>query len=150
MSEWTTGRRPRRDPTKLHELKPQPRSDGRLHISLGRSSGLLLVHRLVASAYLGPCPDGQEVRHLDGVCTHNHHSNLEYGTRLENVEDSIRLGVILSGERHYMAKLTDADVRAIRLARDSGESLLSIAGRFGITIATVCDIAKRRTWRHVA
>lgn len=39
------------------------------------------VHRLVASAFLGPCPPGKEVNHLDSRRAHNFVSNLEYVTR---------------------------------------------------------------------
>ena len=36
------------------------------------------VHRLVATAFLGPCPPGLVVRHLDNNTTNNHVDNLAY------------------------------------------------------------------------
>jgi hypothetical protein len=45
------------------------------------------VHRLVAAAFLGPCPEGEEVRHLDGVRTNAEMRNLAYGTRRDNEDD---------------------------------------------------------------
>lgn len=50
------------------------------------------VHRLVASAFIGPCPSGMEVLHSNGECDDNRLENLRYGTRGENVEDTIRHG----------------------------------------------------------
>lgn len=50
------------------------------------------VHRLVAAAFIGPCPEGLEVRHLDGDPANNHVSNLRYGTHSENVQDLLRHG----------------------------------------------------------
>lgn len=50
------------------------------------------IHRLVAAAFLGPCPVGQEVRHLDGVKVNNTVENLAYGTRSENEFDKVRHG----------------------------------------------------------
>lgn len=50
------------------------------------------VHRLVAAAFLGPCPEGQEVRHKDGGRDYPGLSNLEYGTHTENMQDMIRHG----------------------------------------------------------
>jgi hypothetical protein len=50
------------------------------------------VHQLVAAAFLGPRPDGLEVRHLDGDPLNNAVSNLAYGTRLENIQDKKRHG----------------------------------------------------------
>ncbi|WP_158710499.1 NUMOD4 motif-containing HNH endonuclease [Streptomyces flavochromogenes] len=51
-----------------------------------------LVHQVVAVAFLGPRPAGQEVRHLDGDPLNNAVSNLAYGTRSENAQDKQRHG----------------------------------------------------------
>jgi hypothetical protein len=52
-------------------------------------------------AFVGPCPEGQEVRHLDDNPTHNFWpENLAYGTHAENMEDIVRLG------NHYKASMT--------------------------------------------
>jgi hypothetical protein len=45
------------------------------------------VHVLVAAAFLGPRPVGQEVRHLDGNRSDPRLINLAYGTRSENSLD---------------------------------------------------------------
>lgn len=50
------------------------------------------IHRLVMLAFVGPMPDGQEVRHLDGDPTNNRLSNLTYGTSSENARDMVRHG----------------------------------------------------------
>lgn len=50
------------------------------------------VHALVAEAFIGARPDGQEVRHLNGKPADNRRMNLAYGTRSENVQDSIKHG----------------------------------------------------------
>jgi hypothetical protein len=52
-----------------------------------------LVHRLVMEAFVGPCPEGQEVRHLDGHPANNRLENLAYGTRQDNMLDVLRYGV---------------------------------------------------------
>lgn len=46
-----------------------------------------VVHGLVALTFLGPRPESQEVRHLNGDPTDARASNLAYGTRGENVRD---------------------------------------------------------------
>lgn len=58
----------------------------------GVKTGPLLVHRLVAEAFLGECPEGQEVRHLDGDPGNNVLTNLVYGTHAENMQDMLRHG----------------------------------------------------------
>lgn len=49
-------------------------------------------HRLVLAAFVGPCPEGQEVRHLDGNPQNNVLNNLAYGTPSENHMDMVRHG----------------------------------------------------------
>ena len=42
------------------------------------------VHQMVAECYLGPCPEGFEVDHIDGDKNNNNISNLQYLTPAEN------------------------------------------------------------------
>lgn len=51
-----------------------------------------LLHRLVLLAFRGPCPEGQEGRHLDGNPLNWHLSNLEWATHTVNVRDQQRHG----------------------------------------------------------
>lgn len=67
----------------------------------GISGGRLrLVHCLVAEAFIGPRPEGSQVRHLDGDKSNNIVSNLTYGTASENAYDQVRHGV------HHVARRT--------------------------------------------
>ena len=50
------------------------------------------IHRLVAVAWIGPCPEGCEVRHGPNGVADNSVSNLSYGTRSENHLDKRRDG----------------------------------------------------------
>ena len=50
------------------------------------------VHRMVLAAFVGPCPAGMEVRHLNGDPGDNRLSNLKYGTSAENKQDVLRHG----------------------------------------------------------
>lgn len=50
------------------------------------------VHQLVALAFFGPRPDGQEVRHLDGNPQNRNVTNLAYGTRTQNGLDRVAHG----------------------------------------------------------
>ena len=69
-----------------------------------------LVHILVMRAFVGPCPEDQEVMHKDDDRLNARLDNLEYGTHLQNVQDCIARG------RQKRRKLTDLQVREIRLA----------------------------------
>jgi hypothetical protein len=57
----------------------------------GNRSGIG-VHRLVAMAFIGMPKEGQETRHLDGDSLNNCVDNLAWGTHLENVRDTVRMG----------------------------------------------------------
>ncbi len=50
------------------------------------------VHRLVLAAWVGPCPEGEEVRHGPAGVADNSVGNLCYGTRSENNLDKRRDG----------------------------------------------------------
>jgi hypothetical protein len=72
-------------------LKSTLGSHGYPMVSLGRKIKRT-VHSLVAEAFLGPCPPGQEVRHRDDERWNAALSNLEYGTRAQNVADMLSRG----------------------------------------------------------
>lgn len=59
------------------------------------------VHILLAAAFIGPCPDGNEVRHLDDDASNCTLGNLCYGTHSENMADRVRNG------RHFNANKTE-------------------------------------------
>lgn len=63
-------------------------------VSLSRNGKrkVVAIHALVAAVFIGPRPDGLEVRHLDGYSLNNYRSNLEYGTPSQNRYDSVRHG----------------------------------------------------------
>lgn len=50
------------------------------------------VHRLVLTAFVGPCPDGMEGCHNDGDPSNARLSNLRWDTPRENAQDVIRHG----------------------------------------------------------
>ena len=50
------------------------------------------VHRLVAEAFLGPCPERTEIRHGPGGKADDRLANLCYGPHIANVEDRVGEG----------------------------------------------------------
>lgn len=88
---------PRRGKTRGKLLRPQVRKQraaGHLLLKLRRDGvqKTKTVHQIVAEAFLGPCPDGMQIRHLDGNPANNDVTNLVYGTSSENRLDSVRHG----------------------------------------------------------
>lgn len=53
------------------------------------------------------------------------------------------------GSGHHKAKLTEVDIIAIRTRREAGEHLSPLAKEYGVSVSTICGIAKHLFWRHV-
>lgn len=104
------------------------------------------VHRLVAEAFLGKRPRGADIRHLDGNRFNNTVVNLRYGSRSENERDKIAHGSSNRGGRNGNAKLSAADVVAIRSMRQAGALQREIAVRFGISRRHVGQVLAGRSW----
>jgi len=130
-------------------LRPRVWGKGYLGVHLYRRGDRrrFLVHRLVAAAFLGPCPEGHEVNHKDRDRSNNTATNLEYVTPSENQLHANRSGGGSAGERNARAKVTDAQVVAIRAAADTGEPHRSIALRFGISKTHAGQILRRQVRR---
>ncbi len=56
----------------------------------------------------------------------------------------------VKGADHHMAKLTDADVVAIRREHASGTGYAALAKAYSVKPNSIWRICARRTWRHVA
>jgi len=105
------------------------------------------VHRLVAEAFMGPCPDGMEVSHLDGNGFNNKKENLIYETRSQNHARKVQHGTAQRGERCGRHKITEKDVLEIRSTPDM--LLTDWSKRLGISFSNVSAIRRRKTWRHL-
>lgn len=149
---WSDARGRRR------ELKQANHSAGYRVVGLRRASErkrggkvtVLFVHRLVLEAFVGPCPEGMECRHLDGTRTNNRLSNLAWGTSAENEADKVRHGTKVRGEAHSAAKLTESQVIQMRADVAAGMSCKGAAAKYGIFIENVRKIVRRKGWSHVA
>lgn len=54
------------------------------------------------------------------------------------------------GTAHYMAKLTEDQVREIRARREAGESCKELGAAFGIRGDGISRITRRLSWKHVS
>lgn len=75
-------------------IKVREEEDGTVNVLLCKRSyvngyviyaGNAYEHQIVAWAFLGPCPVGKEVNHIDHNRKNNHIENLEYVTHSENL-----------------------------------------------------------------
>lgn len=119
-----------------------------IHLWSGNSGHKEYVHRLVAEAFIGPCPDGCEVNHIDGNKRNSAAVNLEYVTRSQNVRHALNTGLKIpqQGEAASSAKLTESEVEQIRKLA-AILSLNKIAKLFGIDRGRVSRICSGKIWR---
>ncbi|MEN6507038.1 MAG: HNH endonuclease [Planctomycetaceae bacterium] len=127
-----------------------------VHLYMAGDQTVFLVHRLVLSVFVGPCPAGKEVNHKNGNKRDNQIENLEYVTRSENLIHSSRvLGVRrvhsrpICGEDHAEAKLTERKVREIRELSAKGIVQAALSAMFGVSTGHINRIINRRAWKHI-
>lgn len=138
---------------KLHLMK-----SGYQHVNLKRDGVGLgqYVHRLVAAAFLGESRN-LEVNHKDGNKANNILSNLEYCTRQENVDHSIRIGIFhrnhtwprSKGGSNPNSKITENEAFKVCEMLACGFGGRQIARMTGIGIGIVEKISCGKTWAHI-
>ena len=132
-------------------LKQSKNGVGYLQLKLSKenTNKHYYVHRLVATAFIGPCPEGKQVNHKDGDKTNNRPENLEYVTPHNNILHSIMVGLRIAacGEKNGSSKLIEGNVLKIRELLDSGcLSQAKIGDMFGVRQTTISSINTGRSW----
>ena len=129
----------------------------------GHSGPALYAHRASWVLHFGPIPSGMHVlHHCDNPrCVRPEH--LFLGTQTDNLADMRAKGRDFipaarygpphhwygrddRGERNPHARLTVADVLAIR---ESTEGATALARRYGVSRAHIYAIRSRREWAHI-
>lgn len=111
-----------------------------------------LVHRLVMAAFVGPCPDGKQVNHVNGIKTDNRLANLEYVTQTDNQRHAEYHGLApkrYRGRANKNAKLTVRDVQMIRKFAELGMPPAALGRAYWVDPTTIEDIRDRKAWSHV-
>jgi hypothetical protein len=132
-------------------LSPRKHPGGYTAVQLSREGVTTqwLVHRLVMLAFEGPCPEGLEVAHQDGIKTDNRLSRLRYDTPRGNNADKIEHGTHREGERMHHAKLTPDNVREVMANSPSTEAARALAEKFDYDSGNIWKIWRGETWRSV-
>ena len=94
------------------------------------------VHAIVARTFIGPRPNGAEIRHLDGNEKNNRADNLAYGTKSQNGRDrKYHKGC----SRYVLTPEQAAEIK--RLARLIPKPTdKTLAGMFGVSPSTIFAI----------
>jgi hypothetical protein len=126
-------------------LKGSLNEDGyrRVKITFGEGIKSKFVHRLVAEAFHGKCPEGHEVCHANHVRDDNRPENLRYGTHAENIRESVRDG---RWPKTYeiKRKLKEHQILEIIARYAGGAYQEDIAEEYGVTQGLVSYIIRTR------
>lgn len=110
------------------------------------------AHRLSYELTYGEIPEGMEVCHrCDNRCCVNP-DHLFLGTHQDNMDDREHKGRNKppKGENNGRAKLSEADVLAIKKKRKSGVPFYKIAEEYGVHKKTVMDAVSGKNWASVS
>lgn len=108
------------------------------------------VHLLMADAFMPPKPSPlHEINHRDLDSWNNLLTNLEWMTHADNVRHAFQGGAAKSrqGARNANAKLTAADVLAIRRSSTSG---IDLARTYNVSPSTISFVRRRMSWQDLA
>lgn len=108
------------------------------------------VHRLVCAAFIGPCPDGYQVSHLDENPANNKVDNLAYVTCKENINYGQRTEKAMRKKRKPVAQMKDGVIVEVF------KSISEAARRTGCTDVEIsrncrglCAGVKGYQWRYL-
>lgn len=140
-----------------HVLTPTVEKGGYLRVHLCGLDGSgdekrrsMLVHRVVATAYVGARPgSGYEIGHLDGDPKNNAADNLDWVTKQQNAAHRIAHGTAGFGSTNHASRLTEDQVLEIRVLAKNGERNASLARKFNVSEVTIHNIVQRKKWRHI-
>jgi len=125
-------------------LRPARGGKGRyLQVTLcvGADTHCRRIHRLMLTAFVGPCPPGRQAAHLNGDKYDNRIDNLAWVTPGENNNQRIGHGTM-------PRKFSPGQIRSIRAtARNVG--FRETARRYSVSHSTIADIVHERTYRDV-
>lgn len=126
-----------------------PWTGSRNRCGYGKTSGGRLAHRVAYERSGRTIPPGLLLRHSchNPPCCNPDH--LSPGTPADNAADMVAAGRQTLGERNPIAKLTEADVVAMRTRRAAGSRVTDLAADYDVSDSLVSQICTGRLWRHL-
>lgn len=106
------------------------------------------AHRVAYELLVGQIPEGMILRHSCDTPLCVNPAHLIPGTHLENTQDALDRGQHRVGERDAKAKLSNADVSAMRVLLESGATGRYVASLFGVSEGHVSMIKSGKHRAH--
>lgn len=119
-----------------------------------RGAGMVYAHRCSYELAKGSIPDGLLVLHKCDTPKCVNPGHLFLGTQIKNMADMVSKGrqskiARTPGEKNRHAKLTDDNVRAIRILISHGMRTSQLAECFELSRHAITKIKTGRSWKHL-
>lgn len=124
-------------------LKQSINHNGYLQLTITTQKGKSLnlrVHRLVAIAFIDNPDNKPEVNHIDGVKTNNHHSNLEWCSKRENISHAISASLRRKCSNKPSEKVKKRNKLIILEYCSTNKTHIEIANEFGLSKSIIGKI----------
>lgn len=135
-------------------LKFRPHRQGYLLVALYKNAIRedIMVHRLVAEAFIPNKQNKKEVNHINGNKSDNNANNLEWVSPSENVRHSFKFGQRkpARGEKGGSSKLKEYEVLEIRKKYNTGNfSHKELAKEYNCCKTNIGYIIRNKYWTHI-
>lgn len=122
-------------------------TDGYGIISVGNAPNR--VHRVSYEIYIGPIPPGMLVCHKCDNPSCFNPKHLFLGSSKDNLQDMVKKGRKPKGEKVHNSKLTEEQVREIKIRVSKGEKVGQIAKDYPVHGRAIRLIMAGINWKHV-
>jgi len=133
-------------------IKPSKIRKGYFIISLYKNAVYkkILVHRLVATAFISNIEGKKEVNHINGIKDDNRLLNLEWSTASENQKHAFKNGLNMAkrGQNVVISKLSNIDAYNIKFNLGF-LSLQKTADIYGVSKSCIEKIRNNRSWAYL-
>ncbi len=132
-------------------LKPGINKNGCRRAVLYRNGNIYIkdIAYLVLLTFIGPCPKGKEVSHLNGNPLNDTLENLKWETHEENQYRKIEYDVYLKGKKSGRAKLKNKDIFQVKELLKQGFAQRKIAMKFNVSEYAINKVKNNRPWIHI-
>lgn len=117
-----------------------------IHVGNGKRRHL---HAVIYEQVYGRIKDNELIRHRcdnPSCCELTH---LEKGTTQDNMNDKVKRDRQTKGEQVNTAKLSEVEVKKIKIAIIGNTPSIVLAKRFNISPVSISDIKRGKTWKHI-
>lgn len=117
------------------------------YIIIERQGKNVYFHRWLYEQKYGKVGFGVVIRH---ICNHPWCLNIKHlkaGTQKDNIQDQIKIGTFVKGEKNGLAKLTDLQVKKLR--KEINLTFAELAKKYGISSSVAWQVYNKITWKHV-